>query len=222
MSLRSLPKLTVLVFTKIRAARNVSKDGRGNIRASGLSVPFCYRKWLLLVPGQFACKSPYRIHDRAVLLLEHARRERRGCIAGFDRHAALDDDLTEIDGLRVDSMHGTPGLRRARREHGLVDLVAVHTPAPEEREERGMEVDHRHAGKSHKEDRREDVVEPRENDELGADTCDGGSRRGMRRRPVRVRAKREDRARYAGERSPLQRGNAGMIRDDDRDARIEL
>jgi len=40
-----------------------------------------------------------------VLLFEHAGRERFRRIAGFDRHATLDYDLAEIDGLGVNSMN---------------------------------------------------------------------------------------------------------------------
>jgi len=85
-----------------------------------------------------------------------------------------------------------------------------------------VQVDHRHACKSHEEDRREDVVEPGENDELGADARDRCGHRRVRGSAVGVGSKREDGARHAGKRGPLQRGNAGMIGDDDRHTRIDL
>jgi len=103
-----------------------------------------------------------------------------------------------------------------------VHFVAVHAPAPEERQERGMQVDHGHARESHEEDRREDVVEARQHHELGADAGDRDGHGRVGCRAVRVRAKREHGARHAGKRGSLQRGHAGVIRHDDRHTRIEI
>ena len=100
-------------------------------------------------------------------------------------------------------------------------LVAVHPATAEERQQRGVEVDHRHAREADKEDRREDVVEARQHDELRADTGDRLRHRHVRRGAVGVGAQREDRARNARERGALERGHARVIGDDDRDARVD-
>ena len=118
-------------------------------------------------------------------------------------------------------MNSASRFRRSRREHSLVDLVAVHAPAPEQRKERRVQVDHRNPRQSHEEDRREDMVEARKYDELGADARDRRGHRRMGGSAVRVGAECEDGARHAGERGTLQRGDTGMVRDDDRHARIE-
>ena len=98
----------------------------------------------------------------------------------------------------------------------------MHPATSEEREKRRVQVDHRDARKANEEDRREDVIEACEDHELGADARDRRSHRRVRRRAVRVGPQREDGARHASERGPLQRWYAGMVRDHDRHARIEL
>ena len=85
-----------------------------------------------------------------------------------------------------------------------------------------MQVDHRHASEAHEEDRREDVVEACQDYELGTDAGDRCGHRRVGGRAIRIRAEREDGARDACESGPLQSGNTGVIRDDDRYTGIEL
>ena len=122
----------------------------------------------------------------------------------------------------MDTVHRASRFRRARREHGLVDLVAVHAPASEEGQERGVQVDHRNSGQSHEEDRRKDVIEAGQHHELGADARNRHGHRRVRGGAVGIGAQREDGAGHAGECGPLQRGNASMVGDDDRHTRVEL
>ena len=85
-----------------------------------------------------------------------------------------------------------------------------------------MQVDHRDPGKPHEEDRRQDVIEAREDHQLRADAGDRGRHCRVRRRTIGVAPQREHRARDTSQGGALQCGDTCVIRDDDRDARVEL
>ena len=70
---------------------------------------------------------------------KHARTQRFGRIAVFDRDRFLGDDRPVIV-VFVDKMYGHSTFGRAGSDHGLVDPSTVHPLPAESRQERGVNV----------------------------------------------------------------------------------